>query len=104
VWNDDELLVLLAIFVSQPFSAGDDSADANARIARAFGRTAGAIDLQWRNVKHHLYRLDLYGIDRQVGQNVMDVIDRYRTNLAELRRDALETVQRNGWDLEDLLG
>jgi hypothetical protein len=103
VWNDEELLVLLGIFVSQPFSAGDDSAAVNGRIARAFDRTAGAIDLQWRNVKHHLYRLDLYGVERHVGRNVMDVIDRYRTDLGHLRRDALDAMQSNGWDLEDLL-
>jgi hypothetical protein len=103
VWSDEELLVMLAIFVSQPFSAGDDSKDANARIARAFGRTAGAVDLQWRNVKHHLYRLDLYGVERHVGQNVTDVVDTYRIDLAKLRKDAMDVMERKGWDLQKLL-
>jgi hypothetical protein len=102
-WTRNELTVLLAIFVSQPFSAGDDGTRTNARIAEALDRSAGAIDRQWRNVRWWLYRLDLYGVPSNVGQNVKDIVDEYRTDLARLRRDALEAMDRNGWALEDLL-
>jgi hypothetical protein len=103
-WSKDELTVLLGLFVAQPFKAGDDQSKVCRRIAREFGRKPGAVDSQWRNVKYHLFRLDLYGVpDRHVGANVKRVIDRYRKNLGRLRDRALRIMRNHGWDLDDLL-
>lgn len=102
-WDDDQLTVFLAIFVSQPFKIGDDAHPECARMARVFGRSTSAIDRQWRNVKHHLFRLDLYGIHANIGDNIKAVIDEYRVDLGRLRRDALDIIDRRGWDLEDLV-
>ena len=102
-WTDDQLTVLFAIFVSQPFKVGDDAHPECAHIAKVFGRTPGAIDRQWRNVKHHLFRLDLYGVHDNVGDNVKDVVDEYRTDLSRLRRDALEIIDEKSWNLGDMI-
>jgi hypothetical protein len=104
-WTDDELVVLLALFVSQPFAAGDDSHPTCRAIARALKRTPAAIDNQWRNIKYHLFRLDRYGVaDRHVGENVESVVDRFRINLGKLRREAVSAMGRNRWRLKRYLG
>ena len=102
-WSDEELTVFLAIFVSQPFKIGDDNHPECARMARTFGRSTSSIDRQWRNIKHHLFRLDLYGIHANIGGNVKAVIDEYRVDLGRLRQDALDIIDRRGWDLEQLV-
>ncbi len=88
--------MLLALFVAQPFKAGDDQTATCQTIAAKLGRKPGAVDAQWRNVKYHLYRLDLYGVpDRHVGENVKAVVDKYRTDLKKLRTDARDTIRKH---------
>lgn len=106
-WTDGELTVLLAIFISQPFAVGDDEHPVNRQVAGELGRTRGAVDRQWRNMRDHLFRLDLdeyEGKDLHLGQDLKDVVDRYRVDLARLRRDALDAMEASGWNLQDLLG
>lgn len=103
-WSNEELTVLMAIFVAQPFKAGDDQRRVCGTIASALGRTRGAVDSQWRNIKYHLFRLDLYGVpDRHVGGNVRAIVDRYRVNLGALRRAALRAIKARRWRLRRLL-
>ena len=98
-WSDDELTVLLGIFISRGFSLGDDSQDSCRAIANQLGRSPSAVDRQWRNLKHHLFRLDLYGVNNNIGTNVMTVVDRYRCDLGTLRREALDLMDAHGWHL-----
>lgn len=100
VWTDDELTVLFAIQVNQPFKAGDDSQAINHRIASELGRRPGAIDRQWRNLKNVLYGLADPG---NVSAGVVDIVDHYKGDLSILRRDALDAMDANGWQLHDLL-
>lgn len=105
-WTDEELTVLLAIFISQPFAVGDDEHPVNRQVAVELGRSRGAVDRQWRNVRHHLLRLDLVkkAPNLNIGQNVKDVVDRYRVDFTQLRTDAIHAMEANGWNLQDLLG
>lgn len=103
-WTDEHLTVLMAVFIAQPFAAGDDSNPRCRRMAAALGRKPGAIDNQWRNIKYHLFRLDKYGVaDRHVGQNVKNVVDQYRTDLSGLRRDARNINKKQKLKLGKLL-
>lgn len=49
-WTEDEVRVLAAIYFKANFSVGDDARDECRTIAACFGRTASAIDRQWRNM------------------------------------------------------
>jgi hypothetical protein len=103
-WTSEELTVLLALFISSPFKSGDDRNSMNRRIAARLARKRGAIDAQWRNIKYHLFRLDLYGVpDRHVGENVKTIVDRYRRNLRPLRRSAKKISKKHGWGLSRYL-
>ena len=98
-WSDEELTVLMALFIAQPFAAGDDAHPRNARIAEVLGRRPTAIDRQWRNIKHRLFRLDLTRrvAHSNVGANVKRIVDRYRTDLRRLRRDAEAVMDDRRW-------
>ena len=50
-WTDEEITVLVTIYMNNDFSIGDDARPENHLIASSFGRKPGAIDRQWRNVK-----------------------------------------------------
>lgn len=106
MWSDEQLTVLMALFVSQPFYAGDDSTETNALISQEIGRDPGAVDRQWRNMRDYLLRLDLPehgGKDLKVGENVKAVVDRYRSDFAALRRDALRIMEEENWNLKGLM-
>jgi hypothetical protein len=102
-WSTDELTVLLALFVSQPFSAGDDSTATCASFAREMGRPPSAIDRQWRNIRFHLWRLDQYGYTDHIGDRLIQVVDKYRDNLVPLRNDAIQIMRNHRWHLRRFL-
>jgi hypothetical protein len=91
--------VLVAIFFSVEFSAGDDARPENQAMAGALDRTPSAIDRQWRNVA------DLQkGIQTlHIGLNVQAALDRYLEGPAKAKEHARAIVDRNRWDLVWLL-
>ena len=99
LWSDDELDVLVAIFFSVEFAAGDDARPENQAMALALDRTPSAIDRQWRNVAD----LQKGSQTLNIGLNVQAALDRYLEGPAKAKEHARAIVNRNRWDLVWLL-
>lgn len=99
LWSDEELDVLVAIFFSVEFSAGDDNRPENHAMALAMDRTPSAIDRQWRNIA------DLQkGVQTlHIGANVERALNRYLENPGGAKESARAIVERKQWDLRWLL-
>lgn len=99
LWSDQELDVLVAIFFSVEFAAGDDQRPENHAMSVAMDRTPAAIDRQWRNIA------DLQkGVQTlHIGLNVQAALDRYLADPGGAKAKAKATIKRNSWDLAWLL-
>lgn len=98
-WSEDELVVLAAVYTSGSFSMGDDERDECQTMAACFGRTASAIDRQWRNMDAVVKGKTGLNIGRLVAETVL----RFVSNPAANRRVALIVCKERGWPLVDLI-
>jgi hypothetical protein len=92
-WSEAEIVVLCAVFVSTKFSSGDDERPECKAIARAFNRSPGTIDRQWRNVKDYLANMPCL----KVGGSVKYWTDIALTDPALVKRLALYYCSEYGW-------
>lgn len=98
-WSDDELTVLVAIYLRNDFSIGDDARHENHAMAEALGRSPSAVDRQWRNLE-----------DLRSGKEVLHVGDNVRRALqsqldapGDGRLRAQSIIDINGWSIGWLL-
>ena len=98
-WSDDELVVLAVIFLNAEFSIGDDARAECRTIADSFGRSAAAVDRQWRNMDSILKGKT--GLN--VGALVRETIRKVVHNPAGYRSLALRICNERGWPLDDLV-
>ncbi|MCG3771488.1 MAG: hypothetical protein JW384_02674 [Nitrosomonadaceae bacterium] len=98
-WSEDELVVLAAVYISGSFSMGDDERDECQTMAACFGRTASAIDRQWRNMDAVVKGKTGFNIGRLVAEAAL----RFVMNPAANRRIALGICSDRGWPLVDLI-
>tara|TARA_Y100001970_G_scaffold282087_1_gene394216 strand:- start:730 stop:1062 length:333 start_codon:yes stop_codon:yes gene_type:complete len=106
IWNEDRNTVLYWIIVHKGFSVTDDSSLTNKQISRGLGNVnSSSLDMMARHIKAHLFRIDLYGSSSRGSKNLKELVDRYRTDMRELRNDANMIAKLNGWydDLKDFL-
>ncbi len=99
LWSEDELDVLVAIFFSVEFSAGDDARPENQAMALALDRSQAAIDRQWRNIAD----LQKGSQTLNIGLNVQAALDRYLEDPAKAKEHARAINDRNRWGLAWLL-
>ena len=98
-WTEDEVRVLAAIYFKANFSVGDDARDECRTIAACFGRTASAIDRQWRN-------LDAVAKNKtglNIGNLVKETVTNFLTHPAAYRQLALHICDEKAWPLVDLI-
>lgn len=93
-WTADEVIVLLAFYFRYPRASQTDSHPDCIRIAKALGRTPGAIDSQLRNIDFDLVRRTA---DRHVSRLVAQVLDQHKDNLPGLYRDANRILSKKRW-------
>lgn len=98
-WTTDELRVLVSIYFNQSFSIGDDATDECKAIADAFGRTPSAVDRQWRNFD----ALCRGKTNFNIGKLVKQALDDYVSNPQGVTGVAIDTCNRNGWPLGELI-
>jgi hypothetical protein len=98
-WSEDELLVLAAIYCSASFSIGDDARDECRTMADCFGRTAGAVDRQWRNMDAVISGKSGLNIGKKVGEAVRS----HLSNPVGYRKVALKICIDRSWPLQDLI-
>jgi hypothetical protein len=98
-WEEDELIVLVAIFFNANFSVGDDARDECRTIADCFGRSAAAIDRQWRNIDAVLKQK----VGLNIGKGVYEAARAFTSNPAQYTRLAIKICEDNGWPLVDLI-
>jgi hypothetical protein len=98
-WSVEELRVLTAIYFAQDFSIGDDARDECRALGDCFGRTPSSIDRQWRNLDA------IYNGKKNfnVGRLVKQTLDDYLANPNGVRQIALDTCERMGWPVSDLI-
>lgn len=99
IWNEDRNTVIYWIIVHKGFSITDDSSQTNKKIASALGGVnSSSLDMQARHIKAYLFRTDLYGKTLRGSKSLKILVDRYRTDMRELRNDANMIAKINGWD------
>lgn len=98
-WSEDELIVLVAIFLSNDFSIGDDARPENQAMAEAFSRSPSAVDRQWRNLEDLRSGKEVL----HVGGNVRSALEAQLRNSVDGKNRAREIVARRGWQIEWLL-
>ena len=97
IWNRQRNTVLMWILYHNGFSIADDSNPANKIIADALGVKRTSLDMMARHIKHHLFRLDLYGKKFRGSDSLKDIIDKYRPDLRHLKNDAVQIAKLEGW-------
>lgn len=95
VWNDDQIIVLLAFYFRYPRKSHTDSNSDCQLLAAALGRTPGAVDQQLRNIDFDLVRQTG---NRHVSQNLANLLDQVKDNLLDLYQNANAIIQRNSWN------
>ena len=98
-WTNEEVVVLVAIYSSQSFSVGDDEKAECKNIAKAFGRSPGTIDRQWRNIKNCLEGKPV----KKVGVLVKETAENMRRDPKKIRKMAKYYCDHNSWYLDDLI-
>lgn len=102
LWSEDESCVLVAIFMSNDFSIGDDARPENHLMAEAFDRSPAAVDWQWRNIDG-LIQTGKAALN--VGSNIIQAVGNYEADPRTSRLEAVEVCRRQGWTrLIDLIG
>jgi len=98
-WSDDELTVLVAIYLCNDFSIGDDARPENHAIAEALGRSPSAVDRQWRNLE------DLKSGKKvlHVGNNVRQALLTQLNAPIEGRLRARRVIEARRWGIGYLL-
>ncbi len=94
LWSEDESCVLVAIFMSNDFSIGDDERPENHLIAEAFDRSPAAVDWQWRNIDG-LIQTGKAALN--VGSNMIQAVATYESDPRTSRLEAIEICRRRGW-------
>ena len=100
VWSEAEIVVLCAAFANLGFSAGDDEKAESKRIAKAFGRSSGTVDMQWRNIKKYLAN----GDNRKIGEQVKYWAETTLNRPHVVSSLASYYCRKKNWDLLDLIG
>jgi hypothetical protein len=105
IWNTNRNTVLMWILYHNGFSITDDSNPANQIIAEALNVKRSSLDMMARHIKHHLFRLDLYGKKFRGSASLIEIIDKYRPDLRDLKKDAVQIAKLEGWyeSLKDYL-
>jgi hypothetical protein len=98
-WEEDELIVLVVIFFKANFSVGDDARDECRTIADCFGRSAAAIDRQWRNIDAVLKQK----VGLNIGKGVYEAVRAFTSNPTRYTQLAIKICEDNGWPLVDLI-
>lgn len=93
-WAEDELIVLLAFYFRYPRPSHTDSHADCICLARALGRTPGAIDNQLRNIDVDLVR---HTSDRHVSRLLAQLLARHKNNLPTLYREANHVLGQRRW-------
>ncbi len=97
IWNRQRNTILMWILYHNGFSIADDSNPANKIIADALDVKRTSLDMMARHIKHHLFRLDLYGKKFRGSDSLKDIIDKYRPDLRNLKKDAIQIAKLEGW-------
>ena len=100
LWSEEEIVVLCAAFANLDFSAGDDEKGESRRIAKAFGRSSGTVDMQWRNIKNYLAN----GDNKKTGERIKYWAETTLNRPHVVRKLSRHYCQQRGWDLLDLVG
>ena len=98
-WSREELSVLVTIFHSSSFSIGDDERSECKRMAKAFGRTASAVDRQWRNIADIKDGKEGLQVSKLISECVLEYFEDPK-NFQEL---ALLICRQRNWDVADLI-
>ena len=98
-WTEPEIVVLVAIYGSQEFKAGDDSRPECKSIANAFGRSPATIDRQWRNIRHYLSGQP----PKKVGASLKQMAEDMRRDPKPFKTLAQYYCRREGWNLHYLI-
>jgi len=98
-WSDDELTVLVAIYLCNDFSIGDDARPENQAIAEALDRSPAAVDRQWRNLEDLRSGKELLN----VGNNVRRALESQLDAPLDGRLRARKVIDANGWGIGWLL-
>lgn len=98
-WSDDELTVLVAIYLCNDFSIGDDARPENQAIAEALGRSPSAVDRQWRNLEDLRSGKEVL----HVGDNVRQALESQLDAPLDGRLRARRVIDANGWGIGWLL-
>ena len=85
--------VLIALFFSLNFSAGDDAQAENHIMASSMNRSPSAIDRQWRNIADIYRDKHVSNVGRLVKVRLKAHID----GMPDSSNRARETALRNGW-------
>jgi hypothetical protein len=93
LWSPDELDVLVALYFSLPFFAGDDSQHECQTMAYVWNRSASAVDRQWRNIQDVTRGNPV----QHVGAEVKKAVERYVLDEAAGRRKARNIMTQRGW-------
>jgi len=99
LWTEAEIVVLCAAFANLDFSAGDDEKGESRRIAKAFGRTSGTVDMQWRNIKKYLAN----GDNKKIGERVKYWAETTLNRPHVVSRLSVHYCREKDWDLLDLV-
>jgi hypothetical protein len=92
-WSEDELDVLIALFFSLNFSAGDDAQSENHIMASSMNRSPSAIDRQWRNIADIHRDKHVSNVGRLVKVRLKAHLD----GMPESLHFAREIALRHGW-------
>jgi hypothetical protein len=92
-WTEDELDVLIALFFSLNFSAGDDEQGENHIMASSMNRSPSAIDRQWRNIADIHRNKHVSNVGRLVKERLKAHLD----GMPDSPGRARETAMKNGW-------
>ena len=94
-WSSDELIVVLAFYFKSARFEQTDSHPECQKLAKAIGRSAGAVDQQIRNIDYELVR---QAGDRHVGPTLSQLYEEYKDDIPNLYRTAKDVLDRNGWE------
>jgi hypothetical protein len=98
-WSDDELTVLVAIYLCNDFSIGDDARPENHAMAEALSRSPSAVDRQWRNLEDLRSGKEVL----HVGDNVRQALESQLDAPLDGRLRARRVIDANGWGIGWLL-
>ena len=98
-WTEEELTVLVAIYLSNDFSIGDDARPENQAMAHSFNRTPSAVDRQWRNLEDLRSGKEVL----HVGENVRIALEKQLQDQHRWKLKAKEIDLRNSWNLSWLI-